>query len=333
MFSTPFLRFRTLPFGVSLLQVCVVASCANAETRIFFESYIDSNWEICSMKPDGSDRQTVTNTPDIHELYPKVSNDGQHLCCLVDEHNNGRIERSLYVMNVDGTNRVKVSDRARHPCWSPDGKTIAFAKQEFKKFNVKDFVTKGIYFYDIDTQKTTKHPNDAIEHLYVPTWSADGKWIISTVHGGMGFGHAIIGIEVAGKRVVDLKIGGCRPNLSRDSSRLTWSSDDHTIKVADIAFGSDGPKLTNKRVLYHHETQHLYHPDLSPDSKSVTFSMGPGGRMPANGPGTQTEVAEMTGVRGDWDIFIKAVDSDAEPTRLTDAPQISNKESEWASLN
>lgn len=303
---------------------------ANADqVAVLFESYDDHNWEICRVDPDGTHRINITMTPDVHELYPQASPDGSKIAFLVDDHANGTITRSLYVMNADGSNRKKVTDGARHHCWSPDGRELAFAKQEFGKFRVKDYVTKGIYFYDVATESLEKHPNEKIEHIYVPTWSADRNWIITTVHGGMGFGHAIIGIEIDGDRVIDLKMSGCRPCLSQDSRQITWSSDDHTIKVADVVFDSDGPRVERKRVLYKHDKLHLYHPDFSPDGRMVTFSMGPGGRQPAKGPGTQEEVSEMTGVRGPWDIYVKEVDSLGEPKQLTFDAEKSNKESEW----
>ena len=31
------------------------------------------------------------------------------------------------------------------PCWSPDGRRIAFVKQEFSKFRIADYVSKGLY--------------------------------------------------------------------------------------------------------------------------------------------------------------------------------------------
>lgn len=314
----------------ALFLVFVVGhSAAAAEVAILFEAYVDNNWEICRVDPDGKNRKNITSTPNVHELYPQASPDGSRIAFLVDSHDDGKITRSLYVMNADGSGRQKVTDGARHCCWSPDGRELAFPRQEFSKFRIKDYVTKGIHFYDVASGATTQHPNTKIEHLYVPTWSADGKWIVSTVHGGMGFGHAIIAIEVEGDRVVDLKISGCRPCLSSDSKRLTWSSDDHTVNVAEVEFSEQGPRLRDVRVLYKHAKMHLYHPDFSPDGNTVTFSMGPGGRQPAKGPGTQAEVAEMTGVRGPWDIYLKRVDSDAEPTRVTFDPTMSNKESEW----
>ncbi|MBJ42768.1 MAG: hypothetical protein CMJ80_05720 [Planctomycetaceae bacterium] len=299
--------------------------------RILFEAYADANWDLWSMLADGSDLQNVTTTPNKHELYPQASPDGKHICFLVDETTDRSTLRSLWLMQADGTKRQKIADNARHACWSPDGKRIAFAQQEFPKFNIKDFVTKSLYFYEIDKGTIAKHPNSTIEHIYVPTWSANGKWLVTTVHGGMGFGHAIIAIEVDGDRVVDLKIGGCRPCLSNNGSQITWSRDDHTICVADISYPDEGPIVSHIRTIYQHPTLHLYHPDFSPDGQSVTFSMGPGGRVAADGPGTHTEVAEMVGVKGLWDIYLQSINATTttSPRQLTHRPHTSNKESEW----
>jgi Tol biopolymer transport system component len=317
------------PFVARELAAADVAELADLPCRILFEAYGDQNWDIWSIRPDGSDRRNVTQTADQHELYPQASPDGSKICFLLDQPSGRDTLRSLWVMNVDGSERKRIAEQARHPCWSPDGKKIAFSKQEFAKFPIKDFATKRLYIHDLESGETAVHPNDKIEHIYVPTWSADGKWIVATVHAGMGFGHAIVALEVDGERVVDLAIEGCRPCLSRDGGRITWSRDDHTVCVAEVAWSADGPKLANERVVYHHATQHLYHPDFSPDAQLVSFSMGPGGRVPAVGPGTHTEVAEMVGVCGPWDIYIQRVDHEGEPRRVTHDEKLSNKESEW----
>ena len=52
-------------------------------------------------------------------------------------------------MNSDGSDRVKIADNAREPCWSPDGKSVAYLKGEFAKYNLQDFATRGIYIYDL----------------------------------------------------------------------------------------------------------------------------------------------------------------------------------------
>jgi Tol biopolymer transport system component len=300
--------------------------------QVVFEAYEDDNWDLFVMHADGSGRRNLTNTPDVHELYPQAAPDGSRLCFLVDTPRGRDTLRSLYVMRADGGGREKIADGARHPAWSPDGTRIAFAKQEFPRFNVKDFVTKYLYIADLASGQIRRHPNDAIEHIYVPSWSDDGRWIFATVHGGMGFGHAIVAIEADGQRVVDLNVPGCRPCVSPDGRRLTWSADDHTVSLADIDTTEAGPRLRNVRTLHHEREMHLYHPDFSPDGRYVSFSLGPGGRCPAAGPGTHTDVAEMVGVRGPWDIYVQAVDDPHPPVRITHAPELSNKESEWIAM-
>jgi Tol biopolymer transport system component len=297
--------------------------------KILFESYVDNNWEIFVINADGSGRRNLTNTPDVHELYPQASPDGSKICFLADVQQDGDTIRSIYFMNADGSGRTFVADKVREPCWSPDGTKIAYCKQEFSKFNVSDFVSKGLFVYDLKTGSIVQHPNTNIHHLYVINWSADGKWFVSTVHGGMGFGHAILALEADGDRVVDLKIGGCRPCLSSDSKLITWSRDDHTICVADLDLQSSTPAVSNIRVIDEQKQAHLYHPDFSPDGRYISYSVGPGGRVLANGPGTHTQVAEMIGVRGPWDLYVKPISGQGPAVRLTQDESLSNKESEW----
>ncbi|MCA9268750.1 MAG: PD40 domain-containing protein [Planctomycetales bacterium] len=307
----------------------LLAELHASPNKILFESYRDDNWDIFVMNADGSDVRNLTNTRDVHELYPQASPEGGKICFLADVAQEGDTIRSVCYMNIDGSGRTQVADNVREPCWSPDGAKIAFCKQEFSKFNVTDYVSKGLFIYDLKSGETTQHPNDKIHHLYNINWSADGRWFVSTVHGGMGFGHAILALAADGDTVVDLKVGGCRPCLSSDGKRMTWSRDDHTICVADLDLTSPTPAVSNTQVVDHREDAHLYHPDFSPDGKFVTYSVGPGGRVLANGPGTHTQVAEMIGVRGPWDIYVKRADGAGPAVRLTSDPTLCNKESEW----
>ena len=301
----------------------------NSPHMILFEAYDQDNWNLFVINANGSDRHNLTRTRDVHEMYPQASPDGRHICFLQDIQQDGQTTRSVYYMNADGNERTLVADRARQPCWSPDGSRIAFVAQEFKRFNIDDYASKGLYFYDLRTATTTEHVNKKIHHLYGLTWSADAEWIVSTVHGGMGFGHAILAIPLAGNKVHDLKIRGCRPCLSPDGRKITWSRNDHTICVADIMLRSNAASVSNVVVVHQEKNLHLYHPDFSPDGRYVSFSVGPGGRVRRNGPGTHTQVAEMVGVRGKWDLFVKRADGSGPAVQLTHDAGMSNKESEW----
>jgi Tol biopolymer transport system component len=304
-------------------------SLRSSPDRILLESYVDDNWEIFEIRADGTARRNLTNSRDVHELYPQASPDGRRICFLADVQRDGETVRSVYYMNADGTDRTWVAEGVREPCWSPDGTKIAFCKQEFARFNVTDYVSKGLFIYDLKTREIHEHPNAQIHHLYVLNWAPGGKWLVATVHGGMGYSHGILAIEIDGSRVVDLKIGGCRPCVSDDGRGITWSRDDHTICVADLDLQSDMPVVSNVRVVDRHETAHLYHPDFSPDGRLIVYSMGPGGRVQAQGPGTHTQVAEMIGVRGRWDLYVKPISGEGAALRLTADEALSNKEPEW----
>jgi hypothetical protein len=180
--------------------------------KVAYESYVDNNWEIFAVNADGSAPVNLTRTPGENEHYPQVSPDGRKICFSSDKGEGRDAVRSLCVMDITGGNRKKLTDRAREPFWSPDSKQIGFLPQEFPKFNVMDFYTKGMSFYDLGTGKIEPHMNSAnLHHLYNPCWDRSGKWIVSTVHAGMGVDHAILAIEAHGTNIINLKIPGCRP--------------------------------------------------------------------------------------------------------------------------
>jgi Tol biopolymer transport system component len=98
--------------------------------KIVFETYRETdgkeNWELFLISADGSDATNLTQTKDIDEMYPHVSPDGMKVCFVVDEGTGRSKIRNVYYMNMDGNSRVKVADNAREPCWSPDGKFLAY---------------------------------------------------------------------------------------------------------------------------------------------------------------------------------------------------------------
>ncbi len=244
--------------------------------RIVYETWQDGNWELFTIRADGSDMVNLTKTPDQNELYPHASPDGTKICFVCDEGIGADKIRNVYVMNLDGTDRKLVAKNARQPCWKSDSTTIAYLKGEVDQFTYTDYATKGIFFYDLATGEHRQHPNHDLMHLYNPCWSPDGKWFISTVHAGMGYKHAILAIEADGQGVYDLGLPGCRPDISPDGKHVAWGASDWVLRIADLDFSGDVPKAVNARdVVSSEKPMKIYHVDWSPCGKYIAFSRGP----------------------------------------------------------
>jgi len=311
--------------------------------KIAYESYVDNNWEILAINADGSGLVNLTQSSQVHEHYPQASPDGTKICFSVDSGEGRNAIRSLWIMDSDGKNRKKLVDYAREPFWSPDSKVIGFLPQEFPRFSVTDYYTKGMSFYNLETGKIVEHSNTAkLHHLYNPSYAPNGKWIAVTVHSGMGYGHAILLIEANGNKIINLNIPGCRPCLSSDGKQIAWGSGDHDISVAPIDLDAENPKVGKVRLRIVDNKLKIYHVDWSPDSRFLCISQGPNGEGDATKPGTFLAAGEMVGVYAPgWNLFAVSAErtGDLDLNKATEADFTllmtngnSNKEPAWFRL-
>jgi Tol biopolymer transport system component len=246
----------------------------------------------------------------------------------------------LWVMDADGKNRKKLVEQAREPFWAPDSQVIGFLPQEYPKFNVVDYYTKGMSFYDLRSGKVESHPNAAnLHHLYNPSFAPNGKWIAATVHAGMGFDHAILLIERNGTNIINLGIHGCRPALSPDGKQIAWGPGDHEIATAPLDLDSEKPKIGAPKLVIKDAKQKIYHVDWSPNSEFLSISRGPESNGDLTKPGTFGAACEMVGIFAkDWNILAVSAKHDGV-LDLNNAPDsdyamlttngLSNKESAW----
>ena len=125
-----------LIFALLLSAAPAIAEGRFDDTRIVFSGYLLGDWDLYTVRPDGSDLRQLTWGPD-REMHPDWSPDGRHIAYTVappayavsraDEYR----ARSVYVMNADGTNPTRLTTTddglAHWPAWSPDGSQIAFS--------------------------------------------------------------------------------------------------------------------------------------------------------------------------------------------------------------
>ncbi len=294
--------------------------------RVLYETWQNDNWELCAANADGSKIVNLTNTPDAHELYPHASPDGTKICCVCDEGTGANKVRNVYVMNIDGTDRLLVARNARQPCWKPDSTAIAYLKGEVEQFSYTDYATKEVWIYDLATRQHAQHPNEDLYHLYNLCWSPDGKWFIATVHAGMGYEHAILAFEADGQAVYDLKIPGCRPDISPDGKRIAWGPSDWALRVGDLDFSHGALRVINARdVVTSDKPIKIYHVDWSPDGKYIAFSRGPDRKILGLIP-------EIVGAKArDWNIGVADVSQTNRSIMITSDGNC-NKEPDWIPL-
>jgi len=294
--------------------------------KLVFESFRDGQWELMTVNADGTQPVNLTRTADVDELYPKTSPDGLKICFLADEGKGEAKRRNLYVMNADGTGRTKIGENARDPAWSPDGKRIAYLKGEFEGHTLIVFATKKLFVVDLETRETREHANKDLEHLFSLEWSPDGKWLVTTVHGGMGFRHSILAIEAEGPRYFDLKLPGCRPDLGPGGKKVVWGHGDYAIGVADVDLAPGGPAASNlKKVVVSKEPVMTYHMDWSPEGRYIAFTRGP--KSPKKmlvGATRETPGVEAPG----WDLCVADPNGDNRWVQIT-SDGLSNKEPDW----
>jgi hypothetical protein len=295
--------------------------------KIIYETYCDTegekNWELFIMNADGSDKTNLTKTPKLHEMYPHVSPDATKICFVVDEGTNRRdMVRSVYYMNIDGTDRVLVARNGREPCWSPDGKSIAYLEGEYETYSTREYATSELMIYDLQTAQSKPHPNKDLQHLYAICWAPGGKWFMGVIQGNTEYSDTILAFQADGTKVYDMArwgVKGCRPDLRLDGKRLTWGEDDWDLCIADIDFSQDIPKIENiQKIVRCFHAAKIYHVDFSPDGKYIAFSFGPfsGGQ-------------QVGGMAEGWNICI--TDLSGKWVKITTDGN-SNKEPDWVPI-
>jgi len=294
--------------------------------KIVYETYRGNNWELFLVHADGSHPVNLTRTDDVDELYPHASPDGTKICFVADERRGGSKVRSVYYMNLDGSGRTLVARNARQPFWNPAGTVIAYLKGESETFTYSTIATRGLFFYDLATATHRAHPNSELCHLFGVCWSPSGQWILATAHGGMGYRHAIVAIEVAGQGLFNLGIPGCRPEVSPDGKRIAWTPSDWALRVARLDHTGPVPRVTGGRdVVISEKPIKVYHIDWPPGGNYVAFTRGPAGKRLGQAP-------EGVGIRAQgWNICVADLRHVNRWVEITTDGNC-NKEPDWVPL-
>jgi len=222
--------------------------------RIAFQSNRDGQWEIYVMTGDGSSQKRLTEDGGF---FPKWSPDGKRIA-----YNRGE---DIYLMNADGSNKMKVIPGAYESFWSPDGKELGYSKGKPNAQGV-------LAILNLQTQRERIiRGSRFLQKSGGGAWSPDGKRI-AFFSNALGWTAMIMNADGTDAMPLIGKDGNCRPDWSPDGNRLAfvWAKGPGSFIQTVNPDGTDLRQPTPARDYELWE----YYPDWSPDGKWLAYAIG-----------------------------------------------------------
>jgi len=224
------------------------------------------DWDLFFMRPDGSERRNITNTPEYNEAGVRFSPDGGKMLYYrmsksTPLDNNTYGNQILVIANADGGNAEIFGEAQHWAAWSADSRQIAYLD------------AKGIHIANLkDKQVIRTMPRKGIVQQL--GWSPDEKWFCGTANGfgefwAIGRINALTG-EI--NAVSETDRYNCTPDWFADSEHIVYS---RGIKPKEGGWAElwmakgDG---SGKRLLFAEDRRHIYGGALSPDDRCVLFT-------------------------------------------------------------
>lgn len=237
------------------------------------------DYDLFVMRPDGTRKRNLTNTPEFNEMGVQFSPSGKKM--LYRKHKKGTKtnhdlwgkQGELIIANFDGSKPEVFGKEGQYPwaSWGPSDDTVS------------TLTTAGIEIVDLKTKKVIKKMarKGIFQQLF---WSPDGKWFTGTANFA-GQSWTVVRLD-AEKGVVNAinKYQNCTPDWFPGGKRIIFSNRPRQpageVKQESAGYGwthlymADGDGK-NKTLIYAEDGKHIYFGCPSPDLKYVVFSKLP----------------------------------------------------------
>ncbi len=229
----------------ALMIVLMVLGCAEKGPRgkIVFQSNRNGNFDICSIKADGTDLRQLTQSP-AYDVSPSWSSDGLQILFASDREGNW----DVYLMRSDGSDVKRLTappGSNTSPSWARGGTKIVFV-------STRDALNGEIYLMEADGSNVERLTHDA-EVKDSPVMTPDGTSIIYTILGPQG--SSLAALRLADRSVTPLtpaadNAAGAR--VSRDGSLVLFAAapGGHAGLYTVTMAGKDTKRLAEGADLY-----------------------------------------------------------------------------------
>ncbi len=222
------------------------------EERILFIKYDDTVSEICSIKPDGADIQTIASHDMageyIYEGYFEASwSPNKSLIAIKGGPRESLEFNPLWLMDNEGNLIKRLTSNGAAPHWSSDGNEILFSRATYPTSVISDY-------YIINVHTLSERIVLGADPSYWwggIDWSADGQYILtdeeypSVNEEGEGYytDREIIQLQLNGGDKIhltdnDIQDGGAQ--WSPDESKIVYISGNYTTGTQIKLMNSDG---------------------------------------------------------------------------------------------
>ena len=230
----------------------------DGDSRIVFRSDRDGDFEIYSMKADGSDLRRLTNNT-AYDDFPVYSPDGKKIAFVSDRHG----PPDIYVMHADGSRQRRLTaDNGpvnAFPAWSPDGEKLAFSSDRDGN--------REIYLMDANGSNPVNLTNDP-GYDAAPAWSPDGTRILFNTRRDGNLEIYIMNADGSNQtRITQNYTADEFPIWSPDGARIAFASS-RTGQRAIYVMDADGSNQTQLTTGAHKD----YWPAWSPDGARIAFT-------------------------------------------------------------